>query len=210
MGLFSSVRARRAKSAPAENGNGVEPTPSTHQPAPAARPAGPRGKSLRDSLHQLYMIRPSRETFAEEAIKLIAQGGGIKAAALLGYEARHNRAKLLSSVGLEREATEVLSGDLSHGSWDIPLRSLRNRRINVIESAHENPFVPKPIVAISPRRLTIAALPFYHANAPVGVIVLFSPTHRGFADGLLHALSQAARVCALALAAAKEAFRHVS
>lgn len=200
MGLFSSVRAKRAKPAPLENGNGREPTPITHRPQPPARTAGPRGKSLRDSLHQLYMIRPSRETFAEEAIKLIAQGAGTKTAALLGYEARHNRARLLSSVGLEREAIEVLSGEVGHGSWDIPLRSLRNRRINVIESAHENPFVPKPIVAIHPRRLTIAALPFYHANAPVGVIVLFSPTHRGFADGLLHALSQAARVCALALA----------
>lgn len=200
MGLFSSVRARRTKPAPAESHNGREPTPAMHRPQPPAGPPNPRGKSLRDSLHQLYTIRPSRQTFAEEAIKLIAQGAGTKTAALLVYEARHNRAKLLASVGLERDAIEVLSGDLGHGSWDIPVRSLRNRRINVIESAHENPFVPKPIIAINPRRLTIAALPFYHANAPVGVIVLFSPTHRGFADGLLHTLSQAARVCALALA----------
>ena len=105
MGLFSSVRAKRAKmaSAPTENGNGREPTPVAQPPQPPVRPAGPRGKSLRDSLHHLYTIRPSRETFAEEAIKLLAQGAGVKTAALLGYEARHNRAKLLASVGLERD-----------------------------------------------------------------------------------------------------------
>ena len=79
----------------------------------------------------------------------------------------------------------MLSGDSMVSAWDIPLRSLRNRRINVIEAAHENPFVPKALVAVSPRRLTIAALPFFHANAPIGVVVLFSPTPRGFADGLL-------------------------
>ena len=83
--------------------------------------------------------------------------------------------------------------------WDIPLRSLRNRRINVIEAAHENPFIPKPLVAISPRRLTIATMPFFHASTPIGVVVFFSPTPRGFADGLLKALSQSLRVCALAL-----------
>ena len=55
------------------------------------------------------------------------------------------------------------------------------------------------LVAISPRRLTIAAMPFFHANAPIGVVVLFSPTPRGFADGLLKTLSQSLRVCALAL-----------
>jgi CheY-like chemotaxis protein len=123
----------------------------------------------------------------------------VKAAALLGYEQRGSRMQLLAHVGLESDTLHVLSGDAMVGGWDIPMRSLRNRRINVIEAAHENPFVPRALVSISPRRLTIAALPFFHANAPVGVIVLFSPTPRGFADGLLKTLSQALRVCALAL-----------
>jgi predicted nucleic acid-binding Zn-ribbon protein len=171
-------------------------------PPPSAAP-GPRpnagASSLRDGLQQLYAIRPSRDAYAEEAIRLIARGAGVKAAALLGYEQRGGRLQLLGHTGLEPEAVQVLSGDNMVSAWDIPLRSLRNRRINVIEAAHENPFVPKPLVAISPRRLTIAALPFLHANAPVGVVVLFSPTPRGFADGLLKTLSQSLRVCALAL-----------
>jgi CheY-like chemotaxis protein/predicted nucleic acid-binding Zn-ribbon protein len=107
--------------------------------------------------------------------------------------------RLLAHAGLDSEAVQILSGGQMVSAWDIPLRCLRNRRINVIEAAHENPFVPRALVAISPRRLTIAALPFFHASTPVGVIVLFSPTPRGFADGLLKALSQSMRVCALAL-----------
>jgi len=211
MGLFS--RIRRANGAlPAES---IPPTAAeidhtfdfdaAAERAPVApppsrpQPLTPSVSSLRDGLQQLYAIRPSRDAFAEEAIKLIAKGAGVKAAALLGYEQRDGRMRLLQHVGLDPEAVQILSGDSMVSAWDIPLRSLRNRRINVIEAAHENPFVPKPLVAISPRRLTIAALPFFHANTPVGVVVLFSPTPRGFADGLLKALSQSLRVCALAL-----------
>ncbi len=198
MGLFSSSRARRASrqtavEAVAQNGTGT-PEPAAATPRVVVNP-----KTLRDSLHQLYLMRPSRDAFAEEAIKIIAQGAGVKAAAIVGFEQRASKMRLLATAGLEREAIQVLSGDSSVNSWDIPLRCLRNRRINVIESAHENPFVPRPLIAISPRRLTIAALPFYQSSTPIGVLVLFSPTQRGFADGLLHTLSQALRVCALAL-----------
>jgi chromosome segregation ATPase/CheY-like chemotaxis protein len=150
-------------------------------------------------MQQLYSIRPSRDAFAEEAVKLLAAGAGVKAAALLGYEQRGGRLRLLAHVGLDPDAAQILSGDNMVSAWDIPLRSLRNRRINVIEAAHENPFVPKALVAISPRRLTIAAMPFFHASAPVGAVVFFSPTPRGFADGLLKAISQSLRICALAL-----------
>lgn len=199
MGLFSSARARRAKreAAAQSNGNGAAPAaaaPATGRPAPVG------GRSLRDSIQHLYTIRPSRDAFAEEVIKIIAKGAGVKAAALLGYEQRGGRVRLLATAGLDREAIQVLSGDATSSPWDIPIRTIRNRRISVIEAAHENPFVPSAIASISPRRLTIAAIPFYHANTPIGVVVLFSPTQRGFADGLLHTISQALKVCALALA----------
>jgi CheY-like chemotaxis protein len=219
MGLFSRVRrlngshgtAAEQRAAAADDGSAESPaageSADTIQPPDGVPPpvAGPPRVmtsgivSLREGLQQLHAIRPSREAFAEEAVKLIAKGAGVKAAALLGYEQRGGRMRLLASVGLESDAVQVLSGDSMVSGWDIPLRSLRNRRINVIEAAHENPFVPRALAAISPRRLTIAALPFFHANAPVGTIVLFSPTPRGFADGLLKSLSQALRVCALAL-----------
>ena len=211
MGLFSRVRRVNGSARPPETTSAPAPQGDAAPPLEAAprAEAGPGSEpprlaasslsSLRDGLQQLYSIRPSREAFAEEAVKLIAKSSGVRAAALLGYEQRGGRLQLLAHAGLDAEAAQILSGDSVVSAWDIPLRSLRNRRINVIEAAHENPFVPKPLVALSPRRLTIAALPFFHANAPVGVAVLFSPTPRGFADGLLKTLSQALRVCALAL-----------
>ncbi|MEO8605380.1 MAG: hypothetical protein ABI629_22615, partial [bacterium] len=229
MGLFSRVRRLNgsAADAAAEVTPELEPTaddaaeldaapaaPSTltaaepfdepFEPATATvggplRPNAAALSGLRDALQQLYTMRPSRDAFADEAIKLMARGASVKAAALLSYDARGNRLHLLSHVGLEPDAVHVLSGDAMVSAWDIPLRSLRNRRINVIEAAHENPFVPRPLANISPRRLTIAAIPFFHANAPIGALVLFSPTARGFADGLLKTLSQALRVCAAAL-----------
>ncbi len=221
MGLFSRVRrAPAAQSAaalevdaaeplavPAAEPPEVEPTESGEAPAavamlsgaPTPRTSGAGLSTLREGLQQIYAIRPSREAFAEEAIKLIARATSLRAAALLSYEARGGRMQLAAHVGLESDAVHVLSGDAMMSAWDIPVRSIRNRRINVIEAAHENPFVPRPLAAISPRRLTIAALPFFHANAPVGVVVLFSPTPRGFADGVLKTLSQALRVCAVAL-----------
>lgn len=216
MGLFS--RVRRLNGSPAAEAPAAEPpaaaeTAAAPAPTPPGsdddtavatlggppRPGGANLGGLRDALQQLYSIRPSRDAYAEEAIKLIARAAGVKAAALLAYEARGGRMRLLADVGLDGEATQVLSGDQMVSGWDIPLRALRNRRINVIEAAHENPFVPRALAALNPRRLTIAALPFFHANAPIGALVLFSPTARGFADGLLKTLSQSLRICAAAL-----------
>src|SRR6185369_6737360 len=188
MGLFSRVRRLNGAPPPEpEDASPVTPDdevpdlppPLALAPKTAAARQGPASvTALRENLQQLYAIRPSREVFAAEAIKLIAKGAGIQAAALLGYEPRGGRVRLLAHAGLAHDAVQTLAGDAMVSAWDIPLRALRNRRINVIESAHENPFVPRSLIAISPRRLTIAALPFFHANGPVGVVVLFSPTQR--------------------------------
>src|SRR5262245_14679395 len=139
MGLFSRVRrlngsAQAAESSPqapaADEPTPLDAAPPPTRPAEARRPAGPGVNSLRDGLQQLYSIRPSRDAFAEEAVKLIAKGAGVKGAALLGYEQRGGRLRLLSHAGLDADAIQVLSGDGTVSAWDIPLRSLRNRRIN--------------------------------------------------------------------------------
>lgn len=224
MGLFRRARKRRAE-ADAQDGEAQPTTPSkgaaeaeaahdgpadsggvgdtssraAADHAPAATPTVLNPTALRDALQELCAQRPSREVFAEQALHVFARSGSIKAAALLGYEARSNRLSPLSSVGLDAPALELLNGDNRSQTWDIPLRVITNKRISVIQAAHENPFVPQAFVALSPRRLAIAVLPFYHAQSPVGVLVLFSPTHRGLADGMLQAISNALRICAAAL-----------
>jgi chromosome segregation ATPase len=150
-------------------------------------------------MQHMYSLKPTREVFAEEAAKLLCRSAAAKAAALLTHEPRHDRMNLIASDGLDADAVQAMSGEGLRAAWDIPIRALRNRRINVIESAQTNPFVPKALVAINPRQLTIAVIPFYHGTTPVGVAVLFAPTQRGFPDGMLQAVSQALRVCAVAM-----------
>jgi hypothetical protein len=150
-------------------------------------------------MQHMYSLKPTRDVFADEAAKLLCRSAAAKAVALLTHEPRHDRMILIASDGLEADAIQAMSGEGLRAAWDIPLRALRNRRINVIESAQTNPFVPKALAAVNPRQLTIAVIPFYHGNTPVGVAVLFAPTQRGFPDGMLQTVSQALRVCAVAL-----------
>ncbi len=202
MGLFSRRARRVAEPSPTENGD----RPAADKPAEEepheeeTRIVAVAPVPLGDSLQQLYMRKPTREAFAEEALRLIAASAGVRTAALFNYEPRKERLHLIAHLNLEPEAVSVLSGQSALTTWDIPSRALRSRRISVIEAAHENPFVPKSLAAISPRRLTIATIPFYHATLPIGTVVLFSPTPRGFGDKLLQTLAQGLRVCALGLA----------
>src|SRR5262245_42354671 len=145
MGLISRVLRLNGSPLPGESSEA--PAPPDEAPPPSAAPPGeppragaPGVGTLRDGLQQLYSLRPTRDAFAEEAVKLLAKGAGVKAAALLGYEQRGGRMRLLAHTGLAADALQILGGDNIVSGWDIPLRSLRNRRINVIEAAHENPF----------------------------------------------------------------------
>lgn len=153
---------------------------------------------LREELHRLYSLRPTLETFSEEAIRLIVSESGVSAATIFTYVQRKDQLSLLCSAGLDDAAlTEVRSG--VGRSWDIPLRSIRNRRINVIADAHANPFVPDGLKAINPISLTIASIPFFHASAPVGVAVLFADDPSAFSDQVLRMLSLGLRVCGAAI-----------
>jgi chemosensory pili system protein ChpA (sensor histidine kinase/response regulator) len=180
-----------------EQGAATEYLDPSAAPRPALTAAG-GSQSLVESLRQLTEQGLSRELFAREALALLARTVGVQSAAILAYEPRQRLLNTLASVGLSGEALKTMTAR-GFESWDIPLRVIHTHRINVIQAAHENPFVPPSLVAISPRSLTIAVIPFFHANLPVGVLVLFSKASRAFADSLLHALTDALRVCGPAL-----------
>lgn len=166
-------------------------------PANGTAKAG-SGGSLREELQRLYSLRPSLDTFAEEAIRIIIAESGIDAAALFTYAQRKDVVHPLIVSGLDDAKAGAVRANIGR-NWDVPLRSIRNRRINVIDAAHQNPFIPDSLKAISPDYLTIACIPFYHANAAVGVAVLFASSPGTFGDSTLRGLSQAMRVCAAAI-----------
>ena len=154
--------------------------------------------SLREELQRLYSLRPSLDTFAEEAIRLIISETGVDAAALFTYVQRKDQVSPLIVSGLDDAAASAVRASIGR-SWDVPVRSIRNRRINVIDAAQDNPFVPDSLKSIGGDYLTIASIPFFHANAAVGVAVLFASTPDTFSDLVLRNLSQGLRVCGAAL-----------
>jgi hypothetical protein len=136
----------------------------------------------------------SRRAFAAEMAKLLAEAVRAKAAAVLGYERRSSSLVFLADHGLSNEARAAL-GSGAEGAWDIPLRGLQNRRISVIEAAHQNPFVPRALTNFCPTGLCIVSLPVYYDYDAVGVVLLFAARSRAFPDAQLQTLSQALRVC---------------
>ncbi len=164
-----------------------------------AAEGGNAGSSpLREELHRLFSLRPSLDTFCDEGMRLLVDQTGITGAAIFTYSSRQHTLAPLTFRGLDESATASVRASVGR-TWDIPLRSIRNRRINVIDAAHENPFVPEAIKEIGPEGLTIASIPFYHANAAVGVGVLFSTEDGGFSDSVLRSASQGLRIFGAAI-----------
>jgi len=136
----------------------------------------------------------SRRGFAAEMAKLLVEAAPAKAAAVLGCERRGASLVLLADHGLSNDARAALGGSTGV-TWDIPLRGLQNRRISVIEAAHQNPFVPRGLSSFCPQGLCIVSLPVYYDYEAVGVVLLFAARSRAFPDAQLQTLSQALRVC---------------
>ena len=164
--------------------------------AQVTAPAGLAG--LGNRFVELFGRKLSRRSFAAETARLIAAAVRIRAVAILGYDRRQDRLTLLAESGLRPEARVVLGGG-ADCTWDIPMRGLRNRRISVVEAAHQNPFVPPSLIELSPGGLCIASVPLYYDYEPVGVVLLFAAGSRAFPDAHLQTLSQALRVCARGL-----------
>jgi len=170
-----------------------------------ASPAG--AVALQESLRKLHAVGSSRETFAKQAVRILARAANADAAALLACDYRASRVRLVGTTGAGPEVFKALLAQ--SGVW-IVLRPLNERRINVIFKAEQNPFVPSNLVtAINPEGLAIAVVPFYRKNLPVGALVLFSSDQASLSEALLQTLAQALRVCAVALEDAFEVRGHM-
>ncbi len=174
-------------------------TPGRARRSDSSEPPAPAGLAgLGNRFVELLGRRLSRRSFAAETARLIAAAVRVRAVAILGYDRRRDRLVLLAENGLPPEGRLVLGGG-ADCTWDIPMRGLRNRRIAVVEAAHQNPFVPPSLVELSSNGLCIASVPLYYDYEPVGVVLLFAAGSRAFPDAHLQTLSQALRVCARGL-----------
>lgn len=172
-----------------------------------SEPGGPLASgsaaALREGLDQLAARNLPREAFANEALQLMIRTFGVKIAALIGCDPKRTRLWILADVGFNPKARELLASPT--GRW-IAMRPINDHRINVIVSALENPFVPPALCsALGLKTMSIATVPFYNGNVPVGSVVLFSPTPATFSNQLLGTLSQTLRQCARVLGETTEA-----
>ena len=145
--------ARRARPAPA-------PEPAVATLGTTASRGGTAG--LSPATVPATLRHPPVARCLRRKRRSIARATNTKAAALLTYEQRAAACSCRTSASraTRNSAQRRCDGQrVGH-----PLRSIRNRRINVIESAHENPSC-QAAGGDQPAPPTIAAVPFFHANA---------------------------------------------
>lgn len=156
--------------------------------APPAVPASELTAELQRGLVQLHGRHPPIEEFANESIRLIAAAVKARCGFFLQY-AHPGRLTLLGTYEADPRVVELLLG--RSGKW-IPLRCINEKRINVIDPAHQNPFVPQPLISVlEAKYLGIATLPLMKAGEPVGAIVLLSLVGGIFGEETVSAINAA-------------------
>ena len=151
--------------------------------APSARPereAPPRaasvaGQELAARLRELGASTASPEDALDPMLHAILEATGAVAGALCLYDVAQQALRLAAEVGL----TDAGCGQLrtitrgKADSWGMPLHSLLNRRCYLIENAAQNRFVP-PLIAEADKVETVACLPLYDADTPLGSLILIT------------------------------------
>src|SRR5439155_1051700 len=86
--------------------------------------------------------------------------------------------------------------------WDMPLHSLLNRRVYLIESAAKNRYVP-PLVEAAGSVTTVACVPLYAGATPVASIVLVAVAPHRITEQQIGPLSEPLRELARMIEAAR-------
>src|SRR6185369_7476128 len=77
-------------------------------------------------------------------------------------------------------------------TWDMPLHSLLNKRVYLIESAAKNRYVP-PLVDDVANVRAVACVPLYDGSTPVGSLILIAMAPRSFGERQIRLLEQPVR-----------------
>jgi len=122
------------------------------------------------------------EDAVEQGLLAILESTEIAAGAICLFDARQQVLRLAAERGLSDQGCKSLR-HIRRGyssAWDMPLQSLSNRRVYLIENAAQNRYVP-PLIDEPDKMRTVLCLPLQTGNTPVGSLILIS-TGRKFAD----------------------------
>jgi CheY-like chemotaxis protein len=193
MALFR--RRRRARTADTEE---PQPAPGTAAPRPSTS-----HDSVRERLRGIAAAAVAPEDAFEPALRVIVEASGARAGAICLFDRREGVLRLAAEVGLSDEGCRRLRTvrRADPASWDMPLNGLVNRRAYLIESASRNRYVPRLVTEGSVR--TIACVPLYAGNDPVGSLILVAVAPRAFGERDVRALERAATEVTTMIVAAR-------
>src|SRR5436309_12081503 len=188
-------------------GRSVESTPrpqgrgGTAGPRPVADPAVAR---LAEQLGEIAAGAAAPEDMLEPALAAVLEASHAGAGALCLFDQRHELLRLAAEVGLSDEGCKRLRQVRRGGmaGWDMPLHSLLNRRVYLIESAAKNRYVP-PLVEAAASVTTVACVPLYAGATPVASIVLVAVAPHRITEQQIGPLSEPLRELARMIEAAR-------
>ena len=162
---------------------------------PKAAPAGTKANSA-DTLRDV--VRDGLdEANAQAALDATLESVKLRHGALLAYDADRQSLTLLAQRNLA-EAAQTAMRKIQRGvtgSWDMPLHSLLQRRVYMIERPKENPFVPTLLDGTDQGVLTnLVFLPLYASGQASGVLLLAGSGSRAIREPDIVALREHARL----------------
>ena len=150
---------------------------------PGATGAGPTGSTPQ-----------APEELIEIQLRAILEVTQTSAGAVCLFDQHQELLRLAIEVGLSdegcRRLRSVRRGAAS--TWDMPLHSLLNRRVYLIESAAKNRYVP-PLVDDVANVRAVACVPLYDGSTPVGSLILVALAPRSFGERQIRTLEQPVR-----------------
>ena len=181
-------------------------------PRPQGRggPAGPRPivdpavTRLAEQLGEIAAGAAAPEDMLEPALAAVLEASHASAGALCLFDQRNELLRLAAEVGLSDEGCKRLRQVRRGGmaGWDMPLHSLLNRRVYLIESAAKNRYVP-PLVEAAGSVTTVACVPLYAGATPVASIVLVAVAPHRITEQQIGPLSEPLRELARMIEAAR-------
>src|SRR5216684_561624 len=124
----------------------MAPPASTEDAAPGHRAGAPTPsfESLLERLRGVTAGLPLDDKTAPLALEIVLDSIRLKHGAIFTFSSDQQSLALLTHKGLSpqaREAVQVIRRGIG-GVWDMPLHSVLQRRVYLIEKPRENPFIP--------------------------------------------------------------------
>src|SRR6185369_3718575 len=134
------------------------------------------------------------EELIEIQLRAILESTQTSAGAVCLFDQHQELLRLAVEIGLSDEGCRRLRS-VRRGAattWDMPLHSLLNRRVYLIESAAKNRYVPPLVDDVSLVR-AVACVPLSDGSTPVGSLILVALAPRTFGERQIRLLEQPVR-----------------